>query len=210
MMRLTLVDFCGVPVTGVGSCRVTTDGFISVQGSPDVEDGEEILVKNAAGAPCVIDKSDPFVKRETVTVEMCQVNPDAVGLMAQARIINNGADNVGYAIDSRPVTNRFTLELWQPVSGNEACDPSGTPQYFYWAFPNLGAGHIGDQTAENGPMTLTVECESKGASPLWGQGPDMVDGPWTPEPVLAGEHFLKNFTTNPPPSIPEDCGCLEI
>src|SRR5687768_12908802 len=129
--RITKNDVCGVPVTGAGG-QVVTKGFIQVAVSPEYEEGEEFLVKNADGEACVNEKDANFLKRVGLQVDFCQIDPDAIVLMTGERLLVTGATTgTGVAFGEGLLLARFGLELWQPLAGSGACSPGGVPFYMY-------------------------------------------------------------------------------
>lgn len=206
--RITRLDICGVPVTGAGG-QVVTDGFIQISPSPEYEDGEEFLQKNANGDPCVNDRDPSFLKRVGLSVDFCRIDPDAVVLMTGERLLTTGGPvtGTGVAFGEGLLLARFGLEVWQPLAGSGACSATGQQFFMYWAFPNVGNARISDFTFENAPLTFTVEGDTKAASPLWGNGPGVTD--WLNGNVLASdEHFAFNITTVPPPTA--TCGAITL
>ena len=207
MLRLVAVDVCGNPVTGSGSMVVVTKGFISVKQSPDYEDGEEFFDRNADGEPCVNQLDDPTLKRLALTVEWCQVDPVANAYVLSARLLDAASPAVtgtGWALPEGTPINRFSMEVWQRVAGSGACDASGDQRYIYNAWPNCGAVKLQDYTIENARSTLSFECQTRGAGPLWLDGPGTGTS-WLPgapgSPVaLTTDHWLWNITTTAPPA----------
>lgn len=207
--RIVRNDVCGVPVTGTGSV-VTTSGFISIDLSLEYNDGEEFLVLNANGEPCVNEKDANFLKRVGLTVNFCNIDPDGIVLMTGERLITGGAPvtGTGVAFGEGLLTARFSLEVWQPLAGTAAC-AGGTPLFMYWAFPNVGNAKIGNYTMENGAGTFVVEADTKAASTSWGDGPGTGTS-WLPAAFVIGsdEHFLFNITSTTPPT--PTCGATTL
>lgn len=205
--RIYRLDVCGNPVTGAGA-MVTFDGFVQIQASPEYEEGEEFLLKNANGGLCVNDKDANELKRVGLSVEFCTIDPDAIVLMTGERLLTTGgpATGTGVAFGEGLLTARFSLEVWQPISGAQNCSVGGTQQFVYWAFPNVGNAMIGDFTFENGTFTLTVDAETKRTGPLWGRGPTGVAPFYLPTAMDPTEHFAFNVAAIPPP-LPT-CGAV--
>ena len=207
-LRIVREDSCGVPVTGASSLVIVTRGFVQVQMEPDYEDGEELLERNASGEICVNEKDDPSLKRMTLTVDFCEVDPVAAAFVLGARLLDTAATPVtgtGFALAEGEAATRFSLEVWQRVAGVGACDPSGVQRYIYNAWPHVGNARIGTYTIENGRSTLQFVAETFAASTLWGSGPGTGTS-WLPagEVVEVGEHWLWNIATTEPPT--PDCG----
>lgn len=205
VIRLVKLDVCGNPVTGASSAMVVAKGFTQVQISPDYEEGQEFLTKLADGTPCVNQKDPSFLKRMGVEGHFCIMSPDAIQIMTGETEIFTGSGTLtgtGMMFGTDTLTARYSLELWQPVAGTGACDPStGLPYYVYWAWPNVTNGMISDFTFENDVFDFVISGETDGAGYLWGDGPGASS--WLPAGLLvpAGKHALFNVTTNAPPAV---------
>lgn len=214
--RFTEVDDCCKPVAGPCG-TIVTDGFVTVSYSPEIEAGEEILVRKASGAICVNDKSCDVLKRVNVEIEFCQVSPSIFSRMTAQAVVND--------FDGNPVGTRigetvrcdigFGLEVWSDVPGSR-CTITGLPQYGYFVVPCLTGGTIGDFTIENDAATFTVTSYSKSAYG-WGRGPynvDAQDVANTPGPLLtpfaANEHMDMHLTTIAPPAATCECQALVL
>jgi hypothetical protein len=200
-IRLTKLDTCGNPVTGASSAQVVTDGFISVNPEAQYEEGSEFVTKNAAGALCVNYKAPSALKRANVTANWCVLDPDAIVIMSGERLLTSGsATGSGVAFGEGLLTARFSLEVWQEVSGRGRCSPTGQQYYVYWAFPNLGNTRIGGYAFENAASTFQTMHESEAAGYLWNRA--VTDGYVSSgEGFAADEHFLFNITTVAPPAV---------
>lgn len=207
VMRLVKVDTCGIPVTGAESAVVVTDGFISIAPSPQYEEGEVYQQRNANGRFCINEKGEPELSRVQLTTQMCVLDPDAFVLVTGERLLTTGtpATGTGVAGGTGLVTARFSMETWQKVTGAGRCNAQGQQQYVYWAWPNVGHAMVQDYSIENGPLTMSFVSETEDASTLWGDGPGSA-GPWISSPVQAGDHWLFNITSTPPPTA--SCGAV--
>lgn len=202
--RLIKLDECGNPVTGASSAVVTFDGFISIEPSPQYQDGEELSNRKANGELCVYQKDPAQLTRVDITTTLCTIDPDALVVITGERLLTTGAaTGTGVAYGEGLLTARHSLEVWQPLAGSSACDASGNRQYMYWAFFNLGNGRIQDFTFENAAFEYAVLTESKSVGPLWlsRSGAATWLGSNT---VQSGEHYLHNITTAAPPTA--SCG----
>lgn len=204
--RLIKLDVCGVPVTGASSAVVVADGFVSINPSPQYLDGEEHQQRKANGSLCVYQKDPSELTRVDLTVNWCVIDPDAIVVITGERLLTTGtATGTGVAYGEGQLTSRFSLEVWQPVTGAGACDPSGNQQFVYWAFPNVGNSKIQDFAFENAPFQYTSVSETKAASLLWLSRVGADDWLGSNE-IETGEHFLHNITTTAPP-VPT-CGAV--
>lgn len=204
VIRITRLDACGVPVTGASSAQIVSDSFTSVENSPQYEEGQRFLQRKANGEPCVNQRDAGFFNWLQQTVNVCSLDPDMIVVVTGERLITDGVTGTGVALGEGLLTARFSLELWQPIAGEGACDASGTQRYVYWAFPNLGDAQIQDFTMENDVFTFGWQDTSRGASPLWTIGDAFLDGAaWGPS-----EHYAFNITTEPPPE--PFCGAVTL
>jgi len=204
--RLIKLDVCGNPVTGASSAVVVTDGFISIEPSPQYQDGEEHTQRKANGALCVYQKDASELTRVDLTTNFCVLDPDAIVVITGERLLTtNTVTGTGVAYGEGLLTSRHSLEVWQPVTGLGACDASGQQQFVYWAFMNAGNAKIQDFTFENAPFQFTTLVETRSVGPLWLSRSGAAT--WLGiNTVESGEHFLHNITTAAPPTA--TCGAV--
>lgn len=204
--RLIKLDICGNPITGASSSVVVTDGFISINPSPQYQDGEEHTQRKANGALCVYQKDPSELTRVDITTNFCVLDPDALVVITGERLLTTGAaTGTGVAYGEGQLTARHSLEVWQPITGSGACDPSGQQRYVYWAFMNAGNAKVQDFTFENGPFQFTTLVETQAVGPFWLQRSGAATWLGT-NTIQTGEHFLHNITTAPPPT--PTCGAV--
>jgi hypothetical protein len=211
VMRLIQLDICGNPVTGASGLQVITKGFIQIQAEPQYEDGEAQRQRLADGSLCVNDDDPDEFTHVNLTIQMCGVCPSVSQIVNGARLLGTGAPvtGTGAAYGEGLLSARFSLEVWQNVTGRGNCDPiTGAPKYVYWAFPNVGNGRVGSLTIENAALTMELQAKTDNVGLLWGDGPGTL-GPWAPT-FVDGEHYLWNITTVAPPTIPANCGATPI
>lgn len=203
--RFTLLNACGVPVTGVGSKQVTTDSFTQIEATPNYEDGERFLLRKANGQPCVNQLDAGFFNWVEETTTLCTIDPDLIAFITGATLLVNGVTGTGAMLGEGLITARFSKEVWQQVAGAGACDPSGVQRYFYWAFPNEGDAQIQAFTFADATFEFAFASTTRAASPLWFLGNAWLgtNPVWGP-----GKHYAFNITTVPPP-LPA-CGAVTI
>lgn len=213
-MRATRVDACGRPVYGVGA-QVVTSGFVSVEMTGEVREGDDLELVNAAGELCLSEKGADQLKWLNIVGNFCEVDPDLAALFNPTftKLLDYRGDVVGFAeSDTQDITQGVALELWADVSGDDLCDdPDASVSYAYFLVPWVVGGTIGDMTIENAGLTTVINSRSKRGS-KWGLGPyDVMLNPpaLTPAPgpmlvpVGAREHRRIFVTTvAPPPSVP--------
>lgn len=203
--RVIRLDTCCNPATGTGN-TVVFQGFTSIDPSPEYDEGTEHIVRDATGAPCVVDKDESFLKRVALDIEFCRFDPDLFTLMTGQQLLVTGGPvtGSGVAFDGNLLTNRFSLEVWQPLAGT-ACTTTGNRLFMYWAFPCVGQPMVDLGTIEDGPMTLTVSGETRPHGSGWA-----TDGRISPylggNTLVNQKHFLFNISSVAPPTAA--CGAF--
>lgn len=211
ILRVTRLDDCGVPILGPSSAQVTADAFTEIQNQANYEEGQRFLQRKANGAPCVNQRDPGFFNWLQQTVSVCTLDPDMLTVVTGDRVISTTEEggepeHTGAAFGEGLLTARFSVEVWQPIAGEGACDAEGTQRYVYWAFPNVGDAQIQDFTFQNDVFTFGWQDTTRSASPLWDIGEAWLGddgGEWGP-----GEHFAFNITTEPPPAAA--CGAVTL
>jgi hypothetical protein len=211
VIRVMKLDACGSIVTGASSSMVVADGFISVKNSPQYEDGTEFIQKRADGFLCVNQKDPGQLKRVQLESLFCTVDPDLRVIMDGARLLTSGGvTGAGAVFTDALNTNRFSLEIWQNITGRGACNAAGQQQYVYWFYPNLGNPMVQDFTAENAALQWHETMESQGIGTSWGAYPTAL----SPNSILsgntlqAGDHYGYFITSTPPPTA--QCGAQTV
>lgn len=208
-IRVTELDDCG-RVTPT-SRSIVTDGFITVSLSSEIEDGTEILVRNAAGAICVNEKQADSFKRFNVELTFCGVNPSLLAMVTNAKEYEDYAGDVaGFTVGEGEMTGKFALELWTGLAG-QACGDGGNEASGYMLLPLVNAGTIADlevggEDAINFGLTNST---TKGGN-TWGVGPfdvvrDETDAAAPLPTAIDGMDHLLLVDTElaPPPSACE-------
>jgi hypothetical protein len=205
--RLIKLDVCGNPVTGASSAVSVVDGFVSINPSPQYLDGEEHQQRKANGALCVYQKDPSELTRVDLEINWCVMDPDALVIVTGERLLTTGsATGTGVAYGTGQLTARFSLEVWQPITGPGSCDASGVQRYLYWAFMNAGNSKVGDFSFQNDVFQFQNTAETQVVGPLWLSrsgaatwlGSNTIDS--------SSEHFLHNITTGTPPTA--TCGAV--
>lgn len=206
--RLIKLDVCGNPVTGASSAVVVTDGFVSIEPSPQYLDGEEHQQRKANGELCVYQKDPAQLTRVDLTTNFCVLDPDAIVVITGERLLTTSdVTGTGVAYGEGLLTARHSLEVWQPIAGAGACDASGQQRFVYWAFMNAGNAKIQDFSFENAPFQFTTLVETKAAGPLWLSRSGAATWLGT-NTVDTTDHFLHNITTATPPTA--TCGAVTL
>jgi hypothetical protein len=192
VMRLVRLDSCGRVVTGTTG-QLVSDGFVSIAPSPQYEEGEEFIVRNAFGDLCVNEKDPDRLKRIDLTITLCAVDPEAIEMMTGGRLITDGGTSVGNAFDEDPNETAFGLEVWQRTAGG-VCGVGGALQWVHHNFFRVVNARIGDFTMEYGPTQWEIQATTL-ANPNFGSGPFDL---WTPA-IGATEHYAYQITQEQPP-----------
>jgi hypothetical protein len=212
VLRVVKLNTCGAPVTGASSAVVVTDGYISVQSEPQYEDGDTFRTKKASGQLCINRTGPNAYTNSKLTIQLCVLDPDASSIIYGSRLITTGsATGTGAAYGYNNSAAHFSLETWQPISGQGSCDPvTGLQRYVYWAWAHAWNAKLQSFTIENGPLAVTYEAITDYPSPLWGDGPGTGTS-WLPAAIDTStffDDFLWNITTTPPPTPPTVCGAF--
>jgi hypothetical protein len=200
-IRLIKLNACGVPISGTGSAVLNFTGFVSVAVSPQYEDGTEYIQKTANGDFCVNQKDRPLLKRANITLTVCVIDPDMLVMTTGQRLLTAGAPatGTGVAYGEDNATNRFSLELWQPLAGAGACTPSGIEQFLWWLFGNVGNVMVGDFTFEQGTTTFTITGETAAMYTGWPTSIGALLTGLDTNTIGSREHWLHNVTSTQPP-----------
>lgn len=216
-MRLVRLNACGAPVVAATSV-VVSKGFISISASAQIEEGQEFLQKNACGEICINEKDCDILKRYNLDMKFCNVDPSIVEMTTGNQLVLDPASTPanqakGFGLGEHVQCDAgFSLEIWQKLSG-EACDPSGDQSWWYWAWPFLYGGVLGDITWENAAFEFDLTAKSKKISGADQWGADNR-GPWatpifpTGGGLVVGEHVRNYITADQPPD--PTCGTIAL
>lgn len=209
-MRITKVNSLGRVVYGPAS-TVSTSGFVSVNMAPEIAEGTEIEVLDAAGDPCVQERSCDSLRWITVQIEFCKIDIDLIALINETWTVLKDCDGVSVGIAESYRSNcesGFALEVWTDVTGYKPLDPNAVGAWLYYLLSFLVGGSIGEETIENGALTFTLTARTKRGSG-WGRGPYNVMcndsttracGPLL-LPVAEDEPRRRLLVTCPPPAV---------
>ena len=206
-LRVLKLNDCGdVPEDGAENSMVSTDGFISVSLSAEVEDGNEILTKKADGSICVNEMQSSTFKRFTVEAEFCGVDPGLLSVITNAEAYENWkGDSAGIVVPEGTIAKFFSLELWTGLSG-QACEPGVEEASGYMLLPFVRGGTLGDVKVDGeNAVTFSLSNSSTKGGNGWGVGPfnvlDNASGKAAPLPTPLDplDHLLLISTNIAPP-----------
>jgi len=210
-MRVTRLDGCGA-VAPAACASTVTDGFVSIELTANITEGETITVTNAAGRTCVSDPAVPTFDGYGVQVTFCQVDPDLYAMMSgQAPVYDSDGDAVGFRVSSAVDVSAsgFALEVWSNVPSVACSTEGGAGTYGYTLLPFVSGGVLGDFTIENGAVTFVLSNAATKTGSGWDVGPyDVVLDDTDPSPLLTpigpSDHLHVQLTEVAPPE-PGDC-----
>lgn len=216
VMRLTrLDDCCAPPAAGTPCASIVTDGFVSVQYSPEIAEADDIELKNAKGVVCVSKPGCNELKWFNLQMNFCNIDPDVFAFITGSPLVLDWQGNsVGNRVEAGTACDiNYALEIWTEIPADE-CAAGGAKQYGYFLIPCVNGGILGDFTIENDALQLELNSKSKGGGG-WGTGPynvDAIDALNTPGPLLtpvsAKQHLDMHVTTIAPPEA--SCGCVPL
>lgn len=155
-MRVARLYSTGVPAVGSQNHYVT-DALVSLKWSTEIEDGEEIQVKNACGSLIVNSKDCDRLKWVNIELSLATPDPELSEiLVGGTRLVDAGA--IGYAFPALNLAtcpNGVSIELWaKRVTAGGGLD--ATNPYAWWAIPRVYL-NWNDATFENGAFQPTIQ-----------------------------------------------------
>lgn len=215
--RVIKLDACGNVLTGVGSCQVVTDGFISVERAAEYADPDQFVVKNWAGRVCLRKRTEPQLLWYTYNIQLCNVDVDLYSLMTGNPVVTDDAitpNNIGISTRTSLMgTSNFSLEMWLPLS-SEPC-VGGLVPYLYYVAPWVQQGTVSTPlTIANGPVNFGIQGAKSGDPSPWGTGPFNVQKNSLSAnvklftPIAEDEPDRWFRTTLAPPTAA--CGCTTV
>lgn len=154
-LRVTELGATGAPVTGASSGFVS-DQMIELADSPDIETGQEILVRTGDGSLCVDYRDPNLVKRRLLTLSVCGVQDELFELLVGALLIQSGGNTIGHAdpvLGAIPNPYGVALEGWSKNLVGGTTD--ATLPYFRWLYPRTYGWTRGEDRLLNGHLAWT-------------------------------------------------------
>jgi hypothetical protein len=214
-LRVTRLDDCGNPEFGACAYAVS-DGYVSATITPNVEDGERFLQRNANGRAIINQRSAPALNWYDVTMVFQEVDPELFTIITGLQPYMDDQDRViGFPVtESDYATANFALELWMGNAEEECLPGSPLPFFGYNLLPWVTEGALSDDIAiTNDLITFTVVGRTRKGTP-WGVGPYdvVVDQGGDPSPLFTAipsdTHHLPIWTQLAPPEA--ECGCQSL
>lgn len=153
----------------VGAHFIATDGFITATLAAQVEDGTEILTRNAFGQLCINEKMNPTFKRLDVSIEFCGVNPSLLSYVSNAvEYLDYAGDVAGFTLPEGEIAGQFALEMWTGLSGAL----NDTHANGYMLLPFVGKGNLDDiKITGTDAIDFNLTGSSTRGGNAWGVGP---------------------------------------
>lgn len=193
-IRVSRLNADGTIATGDNASYVM-ESFISVSFTPEYEEGDEFVQKDANGRVCVSYKAPDTLKRVTLEVAICNPDPEFTEITSGGSILSDDGDvSIGYAapeigVDATP--NGVALEVWSRAIKNGKNAPANP--YWHWIFPYVVLRPSGDRVIENGLLANTFEGWGVG-NEGFGSGPD---GTWLFEEAAGRPYAYARTATAP-------------
>lgn len=169
-IRLTRLSADGSPVIGASASYVTKK-FVSLGFTPEYETGDEFTTKAADGTVCASWKAPDTLKRVTLSIALCDPDPEFTEMIAGGTLLSADGKSVGWkaplvGVDATP--NGVAIEVWAiaNVGGRQA---SVNP-YWHFVFPYAQMHMAGERAIQNDLMATSFEGWAVG-NPSFGDGP---------------------------------------
>lgn len=214
-LRATRLDECGYP--DYGECAYgISDGYVQAVLTPNAEEGERFLQRNANGAAIVNQRGRPILNWYDVSIQFQEVDMELFTILTGLEpYLDSTGRVIGFPVtEEHYATADFGLELWMG-NAEEQCPPGGDPlPYFgYNLLPWVTEGALSeDITITNALITFTIIGRTRKGTP-WGVGPyDVVLDSGVPSPLPTAipedTHHLPIWTQLAPPEAV--CGCQAL
>ncbi len=174
-VRLTALDETGAPAPG--NAMYVTDNLVKIDFNPEMETGQEISNKNAAGNLCVVYRTPDLMKRLTLSVEFCVPDPELEVLATGGDLFTDPQEEIqGWSyppLMTDPTPNGCSIEAWTRyvIDGDQ---PASQP-YIWWTFPKAKL-RKGNRTIDINAMANVYEGYAI-ENPNWADGP-LHDWDW--------------------------------
>ena len=156
-IRITRLDATGAPITGADNSYVTK-AFVSLGMTPEFEDGDEFTRKTASGEVCISVKTPDTLKRVTLSISLCNPDPEFTQMLLGGVLLTDGEDTKGWlapATGVDPTPNGVAIEVWSKAMLNGK--PATVDPYYHWLIPYAVMRLSGEQVIQNDILEITFE-----------------------------------------------------
>jgi hypothetical protein len=183
-IRLTRLDAAGNLVIGPSASYVTKK-FVSLGFTPEYETGDEFTTKAADGSVCVTWKAPDTLKRVTLSIALCDPDPEFTEMISGGTLLSAGGKSVGYKaplVGVDPTPNGVAIEVWSiaNVGGRQAA----TNPYWHWIFPYTQMHLAGERAIQNDLLATSFEGWGVG-NVGFGDGPAIPQWPFASDAPVA-------------------------
>jgi hypothetical protein len=208
--RFAALTSTGAPLTGLHGYQtsILTEAVIT----PNIEAGNEDVVKNACGNICQVFEECDRLKDVDIDLKVCSLEPDLVNLLIGGRSFTSGGFTQGieFPLPTDACNNGVSTELWQLAwNSNAQATTGGSLLYVHWIFPRV-LYQLSAMTV--GPKFTIFEFKGKAKvnASITANGP-FDDWPTTSGLVAAGGMtglggFIYDTTTLPT----KTCGLVNV
>lgn len=139
--RFAALTATGAPLTGTHGYQTSILTTATI--TPNVEAGQEDVVKNACGNVCQVFEECDRLKDVDVELQVCSLEPDLFNLLAGGRTFTSGGFTQGleFPLPTDSCNNGVSVELWSLAwnSNTQAVTPAaaGSLLYVHWIFPKV-------------------------------------------------------------------------
>ena len=144
-VRFTALDECGVPLPETEPfSRISSDAFVTLTFSPDIEEGSEIEIKNLKGKVCVQEKACDILKGYDVDIEFCGTPLHMLTMLTGASGLVH-PDNpdlvtgmwIPEQVDDDACNRSFAMEVWMRSAKRGNCAGTDPCPYIVMMFPRV-------------------------------------------------------------------------
>ena len=183
-IRLTRLAADGTLVTGASASYVTKK-FVSLGFTPEYETGDEFTTKAADGSVCVTWKAPDTLKRVTLSVALCDPDPEFSEMIAGGTLLSAGGKSVGWKaplVGTDATPNGVAIEVWSiaNVAGRQAA----VNPYWHWVFPYAQMHMAGERAIQNDLLATSFEGWAVGNT-NFGDGPAAPTWPFASDSPIA-------------------------
>lgn len=171
-VRFTALDECGVPVPeSEPFSRISSDAYVSLNFSPDVEEGEEIEIKNLKGEICVYEKACDILKGYDVDIELCGTPLHLITMLTGSTGLVDPANPdtvtgmwIPDQVDQEACNRSFAMEVWARSAKQGSCSDANPCPYIVMLWPRVYdfqfSNDISFSDGENFSWSLSARAES--------------------------------------------------
>lgn len=180
LLQIDSLDECGFPYTDStlkSTAVARTTGFISMSMSPDIEEGDKLKVKNAAGVTFINDEDQAEVLGFNISMMCAGVPMEILMKTIGVRPLfapSSTTDVIGGAYPTGRISrDPVASHIWTKNLAASACTEGNLLPYVEWLLPSVGKWRPdGDLSFENKEVSFKLKGYAV-ANPNFGVGYDV-------------------------------------